>query len=131
MQHARDGIAIADAALASGAGAAVKGLARRTKTDEQAIISSLQQTGRPGSTPSPELVPTLDQLKSAKGPAADDQFLRVMIAHHAMGVMLTESALSLLRAPSLKSVANDAFARQARLIGELQRLRDASRPASG
>ncbi len=70
----------------------------------------------------------MTQLKAAKGTEADRLFLELMIAH-AHGLMMAHAAMPHLGDSELKDMANDMFAKQAREIGELQRLREINRSA--
>ena len=67
------------------------------------------------------------RLRTAKGAEADRLFLELMITHHASALMLGHTAMGHLTDPQLKASADSMFAKQARQIGELQRLREATR----
>jgi uncharacterized protein (DUF305 family) len=137
QHHHREGIAIADAALAAGTSENVKVLARRLKAEQQQDLAALERrrtTQRDGETPTardPELERRLTQLKAAKGAAADQLFLELAIAHHGFGLVMSESAMNRVSDATLRSMARDTFAKQAREIGELQRLRDGMRSTGG
>lgn len=72
----------------------------------------------------PEVGRGLMQLENAKGADADRLFLELMIVHHASGVKIVHGAMHHLTENQLKSMARDMFGKQARQIGELQRLRE-------
>ncbi len=139
VQHHRDGIAMADAVIANGTNDDVKSMARRIKSDQQKDIATLEahkghaQAGKPSkmamSPKDPDMQKGMAQLKTAKGAEADRLFLELMIVHHAHGLMMAHAAKPRLGDGELKSMANDMFAKQAREIGELQRLHESNRSA--
>lgn len=52
-----------------------------------------------------------------------------MIKHHASALMMSDDALPSLTDPDLRRMAQDGFSKQAREIGELEKLREANRSA--
>lgn len=71
----------------------------------------------------------MTQLKASKGAEADRLFLDLMLAHHASALMMAHTAKPYLEAAAMKTMAEDMISKQAREIGELQRLRDSNRSA--
>jgi uncharacterized protein (DUF305 family) len=136
-QHHRDGIAMADAVITNGKSDSVKSIARRIKADQQKDLVKLEgHKGRQGHASSamampkdPDMERSMAALKAAKGAEADRLFLELMIAHHAEGLMTAHTAMPELDDSELKSIATSMFAKQAREIGELQRLREGNRAA--
>jgi uncharacterized protein (DUF305 family) len=136
-QHHRDGIAMADAVIANGKSASVKAMARRIKSDQQKDLAKLeshkgdkaQDTSHTAMPKDPDMERGMTQLQSAKGADADRLFLEMMIAHHASGLMMAHTAMPELDDNELKSTAQAMFTKQAREIGELQRLREGTRAA--
>jgi uncharacterized protein (DUF305 family) len=136
-QHHRDGIAMADAVIANGKNANVKAMARRIKSDQQKDLAKLeshkgdkaQDTSHTAMAKDPDMERGMNQLKAAKGADADRLFLELMIAHHASGLMMAHTAIPELGDNELQSMAQTMFTKQAREIGELQRLREGTRAA--
>lgn len=135
-QHHRDGVAMADVVIANGTSDDVRAIARRIKTDQQKDIATLEahkgdQTAKKMSLPpkDPDMEKGMAQLKAAKGAEADRLFLELMITHHASGLVMAHGATPHLSDTELKDMATDMFAKQAREIGELQRLRESNRSA--
>jgi uncharacterized protein (DUF305 family) len=136
-QHHRDGIAMADAVIANGKNANVKALARRIRADQLKDIEKLEahkgakgHEGMAMTMPKdPDMERGMERLKAAKGAEADRLFLELMIAHHASGLMTAHAVMPKLSDNELQSMANNMFTKQAREIGELQRLREGTRAA--
>lgn len=137
-QHHRDGIAMADAVIANGKSDSVKAMARRSRSDQQKDLAKLEhhrgdkahESAQAAMPPKdPEMERGMARLKAAKGAEADRLFLELMIAHHASGLMMAHTAMPELGDTELKSMAQNMFTKQAREIGELQRLREGTRAA--
>ncbi len=137
-QHHRDGIAMADAVIANGKSDDVKDIARRIKSDQQRDLATLEGHKGPKMDKNakmimppkdPDMQREMSELKAAKGAEADRKFLELMITHHASALMMTHTAMPHLADAKLKSKANEMFAKQAKDIGELQRLRETNRSA--
>ena len=77
----------------------------------------------------PDMERGMERLEAAKGAEADRLFLELMIAHHASGLMAAHAVMPTLADDELQSMANNMFTKQAREIGELQRLREGTRAA--
>jgi uncharacterized protein (DUF305 family) len=135
-EHHRAGIKMADDEIAHGSSDEVKAFAKRIKADQQKDVVTLDaykpqgQNAKPPPMPmDPDMEKCLARLDRARGVASDQLFLELMIVHHASALTMSHAAMGKLRDPALKSLARDIIAKQAREIGELQRMRDANRSA--
>jgi uncharacterized protein (DUF305 family) len=133
-QHHRNAIAMADAVIANGASDEVKSMARRMKSEQQRDLAKMEAHKAYDKTMSmppqdPSVQQDMAQLKAAKGAEADRLFLELMVVHHAAGLMMSHYAMPSLSDSGLKTTANDMFGKQARGIGELQRLRESTQSA--
>lgn len=139
--HHRHGIAMADAVIANGTSDEVKSIARRMKADQQKDLAKFeakagpdqmgpQGQGKGGRRMHPDMERRLAQLKAAKGAEADRLFLEMMITHHAAGLLMAHHGAGQLADAEMKAMAQTMFSKQARDIGELQRLREANPSAS-
>jgi uncharacterized protein (DUF305 family) len=133
-QHHRNAIAMADAVIANGASDEVKTMARRIKSEQQRELAKLEghkaydkKMTMPPQDPSVQQ--DMAQLKAAKGAEADRLFLELMVVHHATGLMMSHYAKPSLGTAEVKAVATEMFGKQAREIGELQRLRESTQSA--
>lgn len=137
--HHRDGIAMADHVIAKGASAEVKEMARRLKDDQTKELVMLdrmaktteKKAGKAASHPpkDPDMEKAMARLKAASGADADRLFLEHMITHHAGAIMMFHDALPHLRDGELRRMATEGFSKQAREIGELQKMRESDRSA--
>ncbi|HEU0030043.1 MAG TPA: DUF305 domain-containing protein [Kofleriaceae bacterium] len=126
-QHHRDGIAMADAVIARGTSDDVKSIAKRIKSDQEKDLTTLdaklkghKMAGMPKDA---DMERDMARLKAAKGADADRLFLELMIVHHAEALVMGHSAMDKLADADIKKLARDMFDKQARDIGELQKLR--------
>lgn len=132
--HHRDGIAMADHVIAEGSDPAVAKLAKRIRADqlkELAILdrvakrSDKQARGEAEPPKDHDMEREMARLNEASGNEADRLFLEQMITHHAQALIMARSALPHLSASALRKMAKQAFAKQAREIGELYALHEA------
>lgn len=88
------------------------------------IGSTMAWMGHPTSGPMPGMASNedVDRLTELDGPAAEDLFLRLMIAHHEGGVLMAEAGRDLAEVAPVRTLADTIASSQAAEIDYIEQL---------
>ena len=136
IPHHEQAVAMADLALANGAGPEVTRLATQIKAGQGPEIAQMQgwlaswgadagsATDHMGHMPGMMGGDDLEELGPLKGAAFDERWLRMMVAHHEGALAMAQDVLSTTQDPQVRSLAEAVVSGQTAEIATMKGLLD-------
>lgn len=128
-EHHKDGIEMANMALAKAQSQEVKNLARKISTEQSAELKKMK-TWQSKWYPKTEIKPEspkmdMSKLEQASGKDFDRDFLDMMTEHHNQAIEMTKSALGELEHKEAKTMAQKGLKTQTAEVAKMEKLKAA------